>query len=178
MVRPRTRRRHGRRILRFKHKWSPEITGRRFLDYRRKRTAAWGLGYNMVEALVRATDDTIVWRATSYLAMRTHLFVLRPEEWPWYEALVQRVGAKARCYGGKTLVNAIDVIVSEFIARGLDPAVSWEIAGIGAMAERVYYTGAVMDVAKKDDARLGVVGPYSFYADACSADYAWVSYPE
>jgi hypothetical protein len=166
MVRPRTRRRHGRRILRFKHKWSPEITGRRFLDYRRKRTAAWGVGYDMVEALIRAVDECLQARGVP------------SEQWSFYEALVQRVGAKARCYGGKTLVNAIDVLVREFTMRGLDPQTTFELAGIGAMAEKIYYTGAVVDVAKKDDARLSVVGPYRFYADACSADYAWVSYPE
>ena len=165
MVRPRTRRRHGRRILRFREKWSPEIAGRRFLDYRRRRTSRWGLGYNAVVALVRAVDECLQARRVP------------PAQWVYYEALVQRVGAKARCYGGKTLVDAIDVIVAEFQARGLDPTITYELAGIGAMVERIYHTGAIMDVAKKDEARMDVVGPFNFYANACSADYAWVCYP-
>lgn len=161
MTRPRTRRRHGTRIARFKNKWDPQVTGLRFKHYRRERAGYWGLALNVEEGLIQAIDEQLVQRE------------IPSDKWLFFEGMVARAAHKALLYGAQTLVYGIEELVEEFKLRGLDPDQVSELVGLGAIA--VYITGgwSRKDFAKIDVTRIETLTPFDFYSDACSADYAF-----
>ena len=145
----------------FYQKWDPAVFGYRLKYNRALSGGKWGLSENIEQELIRLADRELTRRG------------IPGDKWPLYEGLAARGVQRHLMYSGRTLSDALDLLVDEHVRRGQDSVVCGAMVGISGWIRNFFYGYAWADFCKADHARTNYAKAYRFYTTASAVNYAF-----